>query len=310
MNLSQLVKLRNQLSDTLEVAVLNNEIDKNHARLLGLATDIDDDLASGIIDLASNHQTIKMLYQRDCDQLKSLISMVQTRIDSAAEIFFSDDYQNEFIYSVPDSIRQHRILSKDEEFETKLKQRINLYSSYVYPALEIGCRDGEWTKSLTASDPLYIADISEEFLTSAVSQFPGIYQGRVRKYLITDFYKIANLPNNQFNLIFSYNFFNYLSIRNIEKLLSQIFEWLRPGGTVLFTYNNADMPAAAGYAESYFMTYVPETLLLPMAQKLGFELVYKHNQEPACSFVELKKPGQLKSIKLGQTLGEIKYIVN
>ena len=85
-------------------------------------------------------------------------------------------------------------------------------------------------------------------------------------------------------------------------------EWLRPGGTIVFTYNNADLPAAAAYAENYFMTYVPKSVLVPLAESIGFETVFSYNAEPAFSIIELQKPGQLKSIKVGQTAGEICYI--
>jgi hypothetical protein len=86
--------------------------------------------------------------------------------------------------------------------------------------------------------------------------------------------------------------------------------WLRPGGTIIFTYNNADLPAAAAYAENYFMTYVPESILTLMAESLGYETVFSYNCEPAYSIIEFKKPGELRSIKVGQTVGEIKQIVN
>jgi hypothetical protein len=87
-------------------------------------------------------------------------------------------------------------------------------------------------------------------------------------------------------------------------------EWLRPGGSIIFTYNNADLPAAAAYAENYFMTYVPESVLVPMAESIGFKTVYLYNCDPAFSIIELRKTGELRSIKVGQTAGEIKYITN
>jgi SAM-dependent methyltransferase len=196
----------------------------------------------------------------------------------------------------------------NDQFFDLITKRINLYSNWKYPALEIGCRDGDWTKLLVASDPLYVADVFPEFLTSAVSQFPESYQGRVRKYLIHDFYKIDNLPKNQFGLIFSFNFFNYLSIDSIKQLLINAMEWLRPGGIIIFTYNNADISTSAGLAESYFMTYVPESILVPMAESIGFETIATYNLEPSHSFIEFKKRGTLQSIKASQALGEIKSI--
>ena len=80
--------------------------------------------------------------------------------------------------------------------------------------------------------------------------------------------------------------------------------------TFIFTYNNADLPAAAAYAENYFMTYVPESILVPLAESIGFETVFLYNCEPAYSIIELRKSGELRSIKVGQTAGEIKQIVN
>jgi SAM-dependent methyltransferase len=310
MKLNELVRLRNQLANAIEVSTLNIEIEKNCTRLLNLTTDIDEDLAQGIIEIANDHRDIGLLYQRDCDKLKNLLASVQDKINQFSLQFFAENYQLELKYLDPDSIRVTRSIQKDEEFEQVLIQRINLYSNWQYPALEIGCRDGQWTKLLVASDPLYIADVFPDFLSSAVQQFPPLYQGRVRKYLIHDFYKISNLPKNQFGLIFSYNFFNYLSIDSIKQLLIQSMEWLRPGGTILFTYNNADLPAAAAYAENYFMTYVPESILIPMAESIGFETVFIYNCEPAYSIIELRKPGTLKSVKVGQTVGEIKHITN
>lgn len=310
MKLNELVRLRNQLADAIEISTLNNEIEKNYARLLNLTIDIDEDLSHNITELANNHKDISLLYQRDCDQLKNLLSIIQEKINQQSLKFFAENYQLELKYLDPESIRNTRSIIKDEEFEQILIQRINLYSNWQYPALEIGCRDGDWTKRLVASDPLYIADFFEEFLSSAIQQFPALYQGRVRKYIIRDFFKISNLPKNQFGLIFSYNFFNYLSIDSIKQFFIQAMEWLRPGGTIIFTYNNADLPAAAAYAESYFMTYVPESVLVPMAESLGFETVYLYNAEPAYSIIELRKQGDLKSIKVGQTIGEIKHIIN
>jgi SAM-dependent methyltransferase len=310
MKLNELVRLRNQLAGALDSSILNLELEKNCSRLLNLASDIDPVIASSIINLAKDHQDIALLYQRDHDQLTNLLSVIQEQINQLATKFFEENYQLELRYLDPESIRNTRVLKHDPEFEKILTQRINLYSNWQYPALEIGCRDGEWTKLLVASDPLYIADVYDEFLSSAVQQFPPLFQGRVRKYLIHDFYKIPNLPKNQLGLIFSYNFFNYLSVDSIKQFLIQAMEWLRPGGTIIFTYNNADLPAAAAYAENYFMTYVPESILVPMAESIGFETVYLHNCEPAYSIIELQKPGELRSIKVGQTAGEIKHITS
>lgn len=308
MKLYELIRLRNELKQALEISILQSEIEKNCSRLQNLAEDTDPDIFDSLQLLVENHNNINTLYDRDVAHLSQLIDNIQAKINSLAEKFFAENYQLELEYLNSEFVRSTRQIRSDEEFETVLTQRINLHSGWQYPALEIGCRDGAWTKLLVASDPLYVADLFEEFLDSAVKQFTPIYQGRIRRYLIHDFFTIKNLPKNQFGFIFSYNFFNYLSLDSIKQFLIQSMDWLRPGGTIIFTYNNADLPAAAAYAESYFMTYVPKSILIPMAESLGYETVFSYDNDPAFSIVEFKKPGELKSIKVGQTIGEIKII--
>jgi SAM-dependent methyltransferase len=307
MKLNELVRLRNRLRQVLNISIIQSEIESNCTRLQNLTEGTDQDLAVLIEDISNNHRKHLDNFSADADQIQSVIDLVQSKIDELSTKFFAENYQLELEHIDAELTRKCRQIKYEDEFVKTLKQRINLYSNWQYPALEIGCGDGNWTSLLVASDPLYIADFFPEFLESAVQQFPEIYQGRVRKYLIKDFYKISNLPINQFGLIFSYNFFNYLSLDTIKQYLLQSLEWLRPGGSIIFTYNNADLPAAAAYAETYFMTYVPKSILIPMAESVGFETVFSFDLDPAFSCIEFKKPGTLHSIKTGQTLGEIKY---
>lgn len=306
MNLEKLVFLRNELRDALDTITIRLEIEKNTQRLTNLTIDADQEFQDQIFSVIDNHKTINLQLEKNLSDIESLIQCVQDKINQISVNFFAENYQAECFVKDMEDIDKSRNLVLLEDFELNLKQRINLHSNWQFPALEIGCRHGEWTKHLVASDPLYISDLYEDFLHSSVKQFPDIYQGRIRKYLITDFCKISNLPINQFGLIFSYNFFNYLSLDSIKQLLIQSMGWLRPGGKIIFTYNNADLPAAAAYAECYFMTYVPKSILLPMAESLGFRINFTYDTNPAHSFVELIKPGQLSSIKLSQTMGEIK----
>lgn len=306
MNLYQLVTLRNQLQKSYNTSVIEQEIKINSTRLYNLIDETDDDLKNQILLIARDNENLIENFYIISNQVSDLLTKVQDKIDELATKLFSDNYDLELTCNAIERVRNVRKIAPDEQFELTLTQRINLYSNWRYPALEIGCRDGEWTKYLVASDPLYIADSFEEFLDSAVQQFPELYQGRVRKYTIVENCKIKNLPTNQFGLIFSYNYFNYLSLDSIKQYLNQAMIWLRPGGKIIFTYNNADLPAAAAYAENFFMTYVPKSILQPMAESIGFETVYTYDHEPAFSIIEFQKPGNLKSIKLSQTMGEMK----
>jgi len=306
MNLEQLVTFRNQLHIAYDSSVIVTEIDKNYQRFINLTDKVDSEIQQQLLAIADEHKNVKQYLDTTSSNILSLLSHAQEKIDLLAKKLFSNNYELESTYNSAEAVRDARKIAPDLNFELALKQRINLYSNWQYPALEIGCRDGEWTKYLVASDPLYIADSFDEFLVSAVQQFPDLYQGRVRKYKIVENCKIVNLPSDQFGLIFSYNYFNYLSLDSIKQYLHQAMNWLRPGGKIIFTYNNADLPAAAAYAENFFMTYVPKSILQPMAESLGFETTFSYDADPAFSIIEFKKTGQLKSIKLSQTSGEIK----
>jgi hypothetical protein len=305
MNLHQLVTLRNELQKAFNTSIIRQEIETNYLRLQHLSENIDVEFTDKILSIAVEHRQFHQQLDKQTLDIADAVQLVQSKIDDLSSKFFGANYQLELACQDPQIVRNIRQLQCVEDFQLSLIQRINLNSNWQYPALEIGCRDGEWTKYLIASDPLYISDVYDEFLISAVQQFPKLYQGRVKKYTIKDYYKIPNLPKNQFGFIFSFNFFNYLSLDSIKQLLIQSNEWLRPGGKILFTYNNADMPSAASYAENYFMTYVPKSILIPLAESIGFETIYSFDTEPAHSIIEFKKPGQLKSIKLGQTSGQI-----
>lgn len=306
MKLHELVYLRNELERALDLSVIRAELEKNSSKLRSLKNHCDIEYQEILENVAYRHETVITQFDPVTEQLNAAIDNINQDINAISAKFFEENYQLELNYNNVAGIRAYRVMQKIEGAEYFLENRIQMHSSWKYPALEIGCRDGEWTKRLVASDPLYVTDTYEEFLHSAVRQFEQAYQNRVRKYIIQNG-QIKNLPENQFGFIFSYNFFNYLSLDSIKQYLLQAMTWLRPGGTMLFTYNNADLPAAAGHAESYFMSYVPKSMLVPLCESVGFEVSYTFDHEPAFSWIELKKSGTLNTIKAGQALGEIKY---
>ena len=306
MKLHELVKLRNELEKALDLSVIQDELEKNSARLRSLKHYADPEYAESLETIAQQHGAIIEHARIDTQKVQETVDSINQDINSIAGKFFEENYQLELQHIDPDTIRSIRNILLPDQIEQLLISRIQLHSNWKYPGLEIGCRDGEWTKHLVASDPLYVADIFYEFLDNTVNQFAPSYRGRVRKYLIEDF-RINGLPDNQFGFIFSYNFFNYLSLDSIKQYLIQAKSWLRDGGTMLFTYNNADMPAGAGYAENYFMSYVPKSLLVAMCEGLGFIITDTQEFDPAIAWIEIIKPGTLNTVKASQALGEIKY---
>jgi SAM-dependent methyltransferase len=317
MKLYELVSLRNTLRDSLDLDTILKGIEANQGRLTSIVPHANEHYGQKINDLSINHYKIFEYAKQDADKINSLLEEIDQDIDKLTKKFFEDNYQTECFSTDYNFLRNHKVMHMSDESRDALLSRIHLYSTWKYPALEIGCRDGEWTKHLVTFDPLYVADNHHEFLDSAISQFTPEYQKRVQQYHIQDFkiypsnqfghnYKTA-LPLNQIGFIFSYNYFNYLSLDSIKQFLVQAHECLRPGGTLLFTYNNADMSASAGLTEGYFMTYVPKSMLVPMAESLGFDIAQCFDFLPSTSWIELRKPGSLTTVKAHQALGEIKF---
>ena len=308
MRLHELVALRNELSKAVDLSVIQRELESNSNKILTISQLGGEKYTERLSSIAHQHLESIKDANNDLLQVQSVINDINAEITEITGKFFTANYQIECQTSDPAAIRDFRILHLAEGSDSLLRERINLYSSWKYPALEIGCRDGEWTKHLVASDPLYIADISSDFIETTARQFTPEYQARIRKYPIdiTD-YDIPNLPKEQFNFIFSFNFFNYLSLDTIKQVLKRAMIWLRPGGIMLFTYNNADMSPSAGLSESYFMTYVPKSLLIPLVESLGYEVIASRDFDPSTSWIEIKKAGTLSTVKAHQVLGEIKH---
>ncbi len=307
MKLHELVQLRNELLESINLNEIQTEVKKNQSKLNTLVP-LSYHYSDKITAISENHHKVILQGSQDLENIKQLVNEINNEIFSMTRKFFADNYQTECQLMDPSRIRQDKILNAAEGSNEILLNRIYLHSTWEYPALEIGCRDGEWTKQLINFDPLYVADLFDEFVNSAVSQFTPEYQLRVRKYKISKNYLIPGLPTNQFGFIFSYNFFNYLSLDSIKQLLQQSMELLRPGGTMIFTYNNADLSASAGLCNDYFMSYVPKSMLLPMIESIGFEMIHAPDYLPSTSWVEIRKPGTLKTVKAHQVLGEIKYL--
>jgi SAM-dependent methyltransferase len=143
-----------------------------------------------------------------------------------------------------------------------------------------------------------------EFLESANSQFPGPYQNRLRKYPLKD-HDLSALPQNQFGFVFSWGHFNYVSLDTITQVLKQLTGILRPGGVFMFSYNDGDTPAGAGMAENFAQTYIPKSLLVPTCLSLGYEVTKETFFDPNISWLEIKRPGELSTIKAHQAMGKI-----
>ena len=201
-----------------------------------------------------------------------------------------------------------RKLSLNTSTTEYIQDRIKLYGGWQYPGLIVRPAMDPWIKDLVACDPLYIADQNLELLQPALEQFHEQYQNRLRIYFINDYVDdpiLKMLPENQFGFCLFYNFFNYKPIEIVKNYLSEIYRKLRPGGVLAFTFNDCDHHNAVELVERNYMSYTPGHLIFDFCKHLNYELVQTQQIVPGTSWVELKKPGALSSLRGGQSLARI-----
>ena len=307
MALHDLVKLKKSLLEAMDVDPLEKKLVelRNNLDDIKLHANIDVEHAEYINKLVAHYNEVLTLIHQPSQEFNNHINLVNSKITKLTHQLFAGNYQLEDWVGTIDEVRNNRRISITKDIEDTVKQRILLHTSWRYPALEIGCMDGEWTQYLVAADPLYILDNYQEFIDSTSSRFTDAYQNRLRKYKMID-HDLSMLPPGQFSFIFSWAHFNFVSLDTMHQFLKQAYSVLRPGGVFMFSYNDGDTPSGAGIAESFFQTYMPKSILIPLCRSLGFEIANEYDYEAITSWIEIKKPGTLHTIKAHQVLGEIK----
>jgi hypothetical protein len=75
---------------------------------------------------------------------------------------------------------------------------------------------------------------------------------------------------------------------------------------LILTFNDGDRSAGVKLCERNFSCYVPGKLLESLSESIGYTRVFSWNDNGASTWLELKKPGALSTIRGGQTLAEVK----
>jgi SAM-dependent methyltransferase len=201
-----------------------------------------------------------------------------------------------------------RRLAIDAESDIALRFRLKNLTDWRWPGMIIGPGTETFIEDLVPLDPLYVVDQHQDLMAPAVQKFTVDYQRRLRQYVVNDHVPqpiLNELPNGQFGLIFAYNYFNYRPMEVIDRYLQEIAAKLRPGGTFIMTYNNCDRSHGIGLAERSWMCYTPQRLIVSAAESHGLELVSSHDAPGDVSWLEFARPGELETLRGGQSLAKI-----
>ena len=307
MKLSELIAYRNQLDALSSVPTLttaNLELNK----ILHLVDSQPKLMSAMTHNLEQQYANVQQAFSKFEDDLNNLKSQLKQQIEIAERSWFQESYtlyEGELIQGAESILELRKPNTLDTEpFQLRLSQ----YANWKYPALLIRPGLETFIENMVAYDPLYLVDLSHDYLAPAISRFNEKYQNRLRPYVVSEELDqdiLTKIPNEQFGMCLAYNYFNFRPFEILKKYLTEIYQKLKPGGILAFTFNDCDRPSAVRLVENYYCCYTPGYLVRELAISTGYEIVYSWNDPGPTTWLELKKPGELTSLKGGQTLAKI-----
>jgi SAM-dependent methyltransferase len=261
-------------------------------------------------DLSSIQQDFEASMEKYEQTLTRLRENVQQLIVQHESEYFTESttrYNKGARSDTPDYI-VNRTLSLNPETEKRLCNRLTTYANWQYPGMIIRPAHGLGLENLVAFDPLYLVDTHEDLFSPVRTMFTAEYQRRLRYYVIEEYTDRAifwNLPQTQFGLVYAFRYFEFKPWEILRQYLSEVFDLLRPGGSFLFSFNDCDQWRSVGSVENFFCCYTPGRLVKAHAQDLGYEIVDIYNDNANTSWMEVRRPGVLGSIRGGQSLAGI-----
>ena len=315
MDLATLVEHKNSLKEIIPKLSIDETIYSKSQLIESLTSKFDlHEYHESVDRIRSTYTDISQKNKDIIANVKEIINSIDNNISKILELKAA---------ITNDTAKEHVMRSQlivNETIKTIFNNKISKLSQVKYPGLQINskffcidtCNENDWINYMVASDPLYLLGPNFTNLEKSLLSYPEVYQKRVRLYMLDDKRNLSVLPQGQFNLIFCWDFFNYLSIETIDCYLHQLIRLLRPGGTLLFTYNNCDLVDSAKLVDQDGASWTTPLLLEKTYSEHGFELVefddiisddvnFSH-----VSWVELKRPGRLTTSKMTQASGAIR----
>lgn len=307
MMISDLLRYRDdlmrQLANLQSGSALHNDIN-----CLQFLSDLHKDnfAYNKVLQIKNNLSQMLESYHDQISTLNLILKEIDRMVDEQAhEKYNITNIEFSSLYSA-------RYFNQDETVIEAVKTCIYKNSDHNFPALQLGCNtlSKVFSKELVAFDPLYLHDYSLANIDYICKEFNDTYQKRLRKYKWKG-HTLDKLPAGQFGFIFSWMVFNYANFATVQHYLQIVLPLLRPGGRFIFSYNNCDILENCALAEIQGMSYISKKKLIAACQSLGYEIIDSYdvsNNDDQVKFVnwlELKRPGELKSIRRRQVLGII-----
>lgn len=255
------------------------------------------------------HQELRDKFNDFKQLIEQAKQSVQLEIDLKEQYWLQESYRlydQEMINDTDEHILNRRptLLAEHNDI---IRARIKNFSNHLHPGLIIRPGLETFIQDMVSFDPLYLVDQSNELLFPAMVGFTEQYRRRLRPYIVSDRddCPLSQLPDNQFAICLAYNFFNFKPIEIIERYLKDIYLKLKPGGRLMMTFNDCDNEKAVRLAETYYACYTPGKLVKAIAEKIGYDIYFIWNDNTPTTWIELQRPGTLKSLRGGQALAKV-----
>jgi SAM-dependent methyltransferase len=309
MKLSQLIAYRNYLKET-GVAAVHNQVDYELNKILHVVetTEVQiPELAEQLLaQQAAIHKNFKK-FEQSLHQLRQQVDELIAQQEPACFIESYRLYESEMCHETSEYIlKRHVPISY--EAQITLHTRLSNYTNWQHAGLVIRPGLESFIYDMVSFDPLYIVDESYELLEPTILKFPAVYQRRLRPYVINERQSnpmMTKIPDGQFGMCLAYNLFNFRPFEIIKRYLTEIFQKLKPGGVLIMTFNDCDRESAVLFVEKSFACYTPGYLVQELATSLGYEILHSWHDGGPSTWLELRKPGTLTTIKGGQSFAKV-----
>ena len=309
MKLSDLVAYKMQL-DKLSTRSSQREVELGLGKITHLVNTQSIQLGNFKQQLDTQYNEINQHIDQFEIQLNELKRSVQIQIELEEKYWFQESYRlydQEMCNDSAEHVLNRRPVL-DEETEHFLRARIQNYVDWQHPGIIIQPGLEKFVEDMVGFDPLYLIAQQHDLLVPAYERFPEEYQRRLRLYVVRedlDHEILEKIPNNQIGFCLVYNFFEFKPFEIVRKYLTEIYQKLKPGGTLIMTFNDCDRDKAVKLAEQHYACYTPGAMIQQFAATVGYNQVFSWNNNGPTTWLELRKPGTLTSLRGGQTLAKI-----
>ena len=317
----------NKLKNTVRYndLIQNMDLQAMYKNINEQLTNMQTDLATNNFDLdslksniSSKHLEIQKILQDIDSDLNRFKQGLKQEIDVLAIPYYEKSkqiYKNYKLLSPIDKLsrlKENDLLFHEDNTKALISSIIGKISN-EYACCQLAPGHGDITKHLIHGTPLYIVEEDTEGSVVKTDFFNEVMKNRIAWYNMDDDDNdiLSALPQNQISCFVVIDYFNFKTEQIITKYLESIYKCLRPGGTVIFTFNNCDYPNAIDKVDEMYYCYTTGTQMKNICASIGFEIlkltaIGYDELDNGISWLEIKKPGQLSTIRSAQGLAEIK----